>query len=193
MEYIPTAILDVALIKPKVLGDRRGYFMETFRQNEFDRHIGPTNFVQDNHSGSQQGILRGLHYQLKCTQGKLVRVVVGEVFDVAVDLRLGSQTFGKWVGSVLSAENKLQLWVPEGFAHGYYVMSEWAEFVYKTTDYYAPEWERSLLWNDPAIGIDWPLIDGQPPKLSDKDSAAPLLKEAEVFPIGWMTDNKESK
>ncbi len=193
MEYVPTEIPEVMLIKPKVLGDRRGYFMETFRQNEFEGHIGPTNFVQDNHSGSQQGILRGLHYQLKCTQGKLVRVVVGEVFDVAVDLRLGSPTFGKWVGSVLSAENKFQLWIPEGFAHGYYVMSEWAEFVYKTTNYYAPEWERSLLWNDPSIGIEWPLIDGQPPKLSGKDSAAPLLKEAEVFPLGWMTDNEERR
>lgn len=186
MEYIRTAIPDVILIKPKVFGDNRGFFMETFRQNEFEKLVGHTKFVQDNHSGSGQGILRGLHYQLKATQGKLVRVIAGEVFDVAVDIRKGSPTFGKWVGERLSAENKHQLWIPEGFAHGYYVISEWAEFIYKTTDYYAPEWERSLLWNDPMIGVEWPLVNGNPPTLSAKDSNAPLLADAEVFPEGWV-------
>lgn len=192
MEYIRTAIPEVILIKPKVFGDNRGFFMETFRQNEFEKLVGQTKFVQDNHSGSGQGILRGLHYQLRATQGKLVRVIAGEVFDVAVDIRKGSPTFGKWVGEILSAENKLQLWVPEGFAHGYYVISEWAEFVYKTTDYYAPEWERSLLWNDPTVGVEWPLINGKPPMLSTKDSTAPLLADAEIFPEGW-TKQEESK
>jgi len=191
MEYIRTSIPEVVLIKPKVFGDHRGFFMETFRQSELEEYCGPAQFVQDNHSGSGQGILRGLHYQLKNTQGKLVRVVVGEVFDVAVDIRQGSPTFGKWVGEYLSAENKHQLWVPEGFAHAYYVISEWAEFVYKTTDYYAPEWERSLLWNDPTIGIEWPLVNGELPKLSDKDAKAPTLKEADIFPLGWTKENKE--
>ena len=192
MEYIRTAIPDVILIKPKVFGDNRGFFMETFRQNEFEKLIGVAKFVQDNHSGSGQGILRGLHYQLKATQGKLVRVIAGEVFDVAVDIRKGSPTFGKWVGERLSAENKHQLWVPEGFAHGYYVISEWAEFVYKTTDYYAPEWERSLLWNDPMVGVKWPLVNGNLPTLSAKDAIAPLLADAEIFPEGW-TKKEESK
>lgn len=192
MEYIRAAIPDVILMKPKVFGDNRGFFMETFRQMEFEELVGPTKFVQDNHSGSAQGILRGLHYQLKATQGKLVRVIAGEVFDVAVDLRKGSPTFGKWVGEVLSAENKHQLWIPEGFAHGYYVISEWAEFVYKTTDYYAPEWERGLLWNDPTIGVEWPLVNGNPPTLSAKDAIAPILADAEIFPEGW-TKQEESK
>ena len=186
MEYIRTVIPDVILIKPKVFGDNRGFFMETFRQNEFEELVGQTKFVQDNHSGSGQGILRGLHYQLKATQGKLVRVIAGEVFDVAVDIRKGSPTFGKWVGEILSAENKHQLWVPEGFAHGYYVISEWAEFVYKTTDYYSPEWERGLLWNDPIVGVEWPLVNGNPPMLSTKDAIAPLLADAEIFPEGWV-------
>ena len=138
-------------------------------------------FVQDNHSGSQQGILRGLHYQIHQTQGKLVRVVSGEIFDVAVDLRRSSKTFSRWEGVRISAENKKQLWVPPGFAHGFYVLSEWAEVTYKTTDYYAPTWERSLLWNDPAVGIEWPLIKGQPPMLSGKDALGCLLSEAELF------------
>ena len=185
MEYIRTAIPEVILMKPTVFGDHRGFFLETFRQSGFDAFCGHQDFVQDNHSGSRQGILRGLHYQLHQTQGKLVRAAVGEVFDVAVDIRQGSPTFGKWIGAVLSAENRHQLWVPPGFAHGYYVISEWAEFLYKATNYYAPEWERSILWNDPAIGIDWPLVDGMLPTLSDKDAAAPLLAEAEVIPIGW--------
>jgi|MTBAKSStandDraft_1061840.scaffolds.fasta_scaffold00612_50 dTDP-4-dehydrorhamnose 3,5-epimerase len=188
MEYFRTAIPDVVLIKPQVFGDHRGFFLETFRQSEFDSVCGHQDFVQDNHSGSPRGILRGLHYQLHQTQGKLVRVVVGEVFDVAVDIRQGSPTFGKWVGMVLSAENRHQLWVPPGFAHGYYVMSEWAEFLYKATDYYAPVWERSILWNDPAIGIDWPLVEGRLPTLSKKDATALTLSEAEVFPADWSAE-----
>ncbi len=192
MEYIRTAIPDVILIKPKIFGDQRGFFLETFRQSEFDAFCGRHEFVQDNHSGSSQGILRGLHYQLHQTQGKLVRAAVGEVFDVAVDIRQGSPTFGAWVGALLSAENRHQLWVPPGFAHGYYVISEWAEFFYKTTDYYAPEWERSIVWNDPAIGIDWPLVEGALPTLSERDALAPTLAEAEVFSEGWSL-NKLTK
>jgi len=188
MEYIRTAIPDVVLMKPTVFGDHRGFFMETFRQAEFDAFCGHYDFVQDNHSGSPRGILRGLHYQLHQTQGKLVRAAVGEVFDVAVDIRQGSKTFGQWVGAVLSAENRHQLWVPPGFAHGYYVMSEWAEFLYKATDYYAPEWERSIRWNDPAIGIEWPLKEGFLPTLSNKDAIAPTFMEAEIFPTDWFAD-----
>ena len=188
MEYIRTAIPDVVLMKPTVFGDHRGFFMETFRQAEFDAFCGHHDFVQDNHSGSPRGILRGLHYQLHQTQGKLVRAAVGEVFDVAVDIRQGSKTFGQWVGAVLSAENRHQLWVPPGFAHGYYVMSDWAEFLYKATDYYAPEWERSIRWNDPAIGIEWPLEEGFLPTLSKKDAIAPTLMEAETFPTDWFAD-----
>ena len=188
MEYIRTAIPDVVLMKPTVFGDHRGFFMETFRQAEFDAFCGHYDFVQDNHSGSPRGILRGLHYQLHQTQGKLVRAAVGEVFDVAVDIRQGSKTFGQWVGAVLSAENRHQLWVPPGFAHGYYVMSDWAEFLYKATDYYAPEWERSIRWNDPAIGIEWPLKEGFLPTLSKKHAIAPTFMEAEIFPTDWFAD-----
>ena len=188
MEYIRTAIPDVVLMKPIVFGDHRGFFMETFRQAEFDAFCGHYDFVQDNHSGSPRGILRGLHYQLHQTQGKLVRAAVGEVFDVAVDIRQGSKTFGQWVGAVLSAENRHQLWVPPGFAHGYYVMSDWAEFLYKATDYFAPEWERSIRWNDPAIGIEWPLKEGFLPTLSNKDAIAPTFMEAEIFPTDWFAD-----
>ena len=188
MEYIRTAIPDVVLMKPIVFGDHRGFFMETFRQAESDAFCGDHDFVQDNHSGSPRGILRGLHYQLHQTQGKLVRAAVGEVFDVAVDIRQGSKTFGQWVGAVLSAENRHQLWVPPGFAHGYYVMSDWAEFLYKATDYYAPEWECSIRWNDPAIGIEWPLEEGFLPTLSKKDAIAPTLMEAETFPTDWFAD-----
>ena len=188
MEYQRTKINDVFLLIPSVFGDHRGFFLETFRQSEFDACCGHQDFVQDNHSGSGQGILRGLHYQLHNTQGKLVRAAVGEVFDVAVDIRQGSPTFGKWVGAVLTAENRHQLWVPPGFAHGYYVMSKWAEVFYKATDYYSPEWERSILWNDPAIGIEWPLVEGTLPTLSRKDTAAPTLAEAEVFPVGWSVE-----
>lgn len=175
-----TAIPDVLIIEPKVFGDERGFFYESFNARSFAEQTGvKAQFVQDNHSKSVKGVLRGLHYQIQQPQGKLVRVVAGEVFDVAVDIRKHSPTFGQWVGLVLSGENKRQLWIPEGFAHGFLVTSESAEFLYKTTDYYAPEFERSLLWNDPAIGIQWP-IEGEP-TLSNKDKAAKLLNEAEVL------------
>jgi dTDP-4-dehydrorhamnose 3,5-epimerase len=181
MEFIPTTIPDVLLIVPKVFGDQRGFFMETFRAELFAQAGIPVNFVQDNHSGSRQGILRGLHYQIHQPQGKLVRAVAGEVYDVVVDLRRSSPTFGRWEGHSLSAENRRQIWIPEGFGHGFYVLSEWAEVVYKTTDYYAPQWERTLLWNDPELGIEWPLIGGQQPILSAKDTHGKPLREAEAF------------
>jgi len=175
MKATRLAIPDVVLIEPKVFGDDRGFFFESFNQRQFEEAIGrQVKFVQDNHSRSAKGVLRGLHYQTQHTQGKLVRVVQGEVFDVAVDIRKGSSTFGKWVGARLSAENKHQLWVPEGFAHGFVVLSESAEFLYKTTDYYAPAYDRCILWNDPDLGIDWPI--DFPPILSVKDeSGVPLL------------------
>ncbi|MCD9467696.1 dTDP-4-dehydrorhamnose 3,5-epimerase [Photobacterium iliopiscarium] len=170
MKVIETEIPDVKIIEPDVFGDERGFFMETWNQNKFEELVTgkPTQFVQDNHSKSKKNILRGLHYQTENTQGKLVRVVSGEVFDVAVDIRKDSPTFGKWVGVYLSAENKRQLWIPKGFAHGFYVTSDEAEFVYKCTDYYNPSAENSILWNDPDIGIDWPLKNE--PILSIKDS-----------------------
>ncbi|WP_305845633.1 dTDP-4-dehydrorhamnose 3,5-epimerase [Photobacterium kishitanii] len=181
MKVIETDIPDVKIIEPAVFGDERGFFMETWNQNKFEELVTgkPTKFVQDNHSKSKKGILRGLHYQTENTQGKLVRVISGEVFDVAVDIRKGSPTFGKWVGVYLSAENKRQLWVPEGFAHGFYVTSDEAEFVYKCTDYYNPSTEHSILWNDPEIDIKWPLL--QEPLLSEKDRAANLLSVSEVL------------
>ena len=180
MQIKTTAIPNLLLLEPTVFGDERGFFYESYNQKHFAEMTGVTRkFVQDNHSKSARGVLRGLHYQIKQPQGKLVRVTSGEVFDVAVDLRKSSATFGKWVGMVLSAVNKRQLWIPEGFAHGFVVLSEHAEFLYKTTDYWAPEFERSLLWNDPAIGIDWPL-DGEP-LLSGKDKTGNLLANAEVF------------
>jgi dTDP-4-dehydrorhamnose 3,5-epimerase len=181
MEFERTTIPDVIVLQPKVFGDERGFFMETFRADDFAASGITESFVQDNHSGSQQGILRGLHYQIRQAQGKLVRAVAGEIFDAVVDLRRSSPTFGRWVGVLLSAKKKKQLWIPPGFAHGFYVLSEWAEVVYKATDYYAPEWERSLLWNDLALGIEWPLLDGRPPVLSEKDSHGKLLSEAELF------------
>ncbi|MBA6342101.1 dTDP-4-dehydrorhamnose 3,5-epimerase [Colwellia sp. MB02u-10] len=181
MNYIDTKIADVKIIEPKVFGDERGFFMETFRVDTFNEHCSEHAFVQDNHSKSSHGILRGLHYQLKNTQGKLVRVTSGEVYDVAVDMRKSSATFGQHVAVVLSGENKRQLWVPEGFAHGFYVMSESAEFVYKCTDYYAPEHEVSLLWNDPALNIQWPLVNGQAPVLAVKDEVGLLFKDAPAF------------
>lgn len=181
MHIQTTDIPDVVIIEPKVFGDDRGFFYESFNERSFQELTGvTTSFVQDNHSKSAKNVLRGLHYQIQQPQGKLVRVVAGEVFDVAVDIRKSSPTFGRWVGVVLSAENKRQLWVPPGFAHGFVVTSESAEFLYKTTDYWAPEFERSILWNDPAIGIQWP-IDGSP-LLSAKDQVAALLADAEVFP-----------
>lgn len=180
MKITPTAIPDVLVIEPKVFGDERGFFFESFNQAKFESFIGrKVNFVQDNHSKSVKNVLRGLHYQIQQPQGKLVRVVQGEVFDVAVDIRKSSPTFGKWVGEVLSADNKKQLWVPEGFAHGFVVLSETAEFLYKTTDYYAPEYERSIVWNDPTIAIQWP-INGEP-ILSAKDHQAKTLATAEHF------------
>ncbi len=180
MKITPTSIPDVLIIEPKVFGDERGFFFESFNQAKFEVAIGrQVNFVQDNHSKSAKNVLRGLHYQIQQPQGKLVRVVQGEVFDVAVDIRKSSSTFGKWVGEVLSADNKKQLWVPEGFAHGFVVLSESAEFLYKTTDYYAPEYERSIVWNDPAIAIKWP-INGEP-ILSAKDQQAKTLATAEHF------------
>ena len=181
MEFIITTIPDVILINPVIFGDARGFFVETYRQLEFADAGIQEHFVQDNHSGSIQGTLRGLHYQIKNAQGKLVQVVTGEIFDVAVDLRRSSSSFGMWVGEVLSAENKKQLWIPPGFAHGFYVMSDWANVLYKVTDYYAPEWDRTLLWSDPAIGIDWPLIPGKELNISSKDSQGKLLENADTF------------
>ncbi|WP_370600085.1 dTDP-4-dehydrorhamnose 3,5-epimerase [Pseudomonas nitroreducens] len=180
MKAIQMAIPDVVLFEPRVFGDERGFFFESFNQKVFDEVVGrPVTFVQDNHSRSVKGVLRGLHYQMQQPQGKLVRVVQGEVFDVAVDIRRGSPTFGQWVGAHLSAENKHQLWVPEGFAHGFVVLSETAEFLYKTTDYYAPAHERCIAWNDPQIGIQWP-FEGEP-QLSAKDQLGKQLAEADVF------------
>ncbi|MTW14119.1 dTDP-4-dehydrorhamnose 3,5-epimerase [Pseudoduganella eburnea] len=174
-------IPDVVLFEPKVFGDERGFFLESFNQARFDEAVGRSvTFVQDNHSRSLKGVLRGLHYQIQQPQGKLVRVVSGTVFDVAVDLRKSSPTFGQWVGEILSADNKRQLWVPEGFGHGFVVLSDSAEFLYKTTDYYAPQYERSIAWNDPELAIDWQL-DGAAPVLSVKDAQGKALREAEVF------------
>ena len=180
MKIIETKIPDVKLLEPAVFGDERGFFMETFRDEWFRQNIADRIFVQENHSKSVKGVLRGLHYQTENPQGKLVRVVQGAVFDVAVDLRKSSPTFGQWVGEMLSAENKRQLWIPEGFAHGFYVLSETAEFTYKCTDYYNPQAEHSLIWNDPVIGIEWNL-EGSP-HLSAKDSAAKSFAQAIVFP-----------
>lgn len=174
------AIPDVILVEPRVFGDARGFFFESFNQRLFEDAVGrPANFVQDNHSRSTKGVLRGLHYQIQCAQGKLVRVVEGEVFDVAVDMRRSSPTFGHWVGAHLSAENKHQLWIPEGFAHGFVVLSQTAEFLYKTTDYYAPAHERCLAWDDPEVAIRWPLVEA--PLLSDKDKLGKRLAEADTF------------
>jgi len=180
MKIIGTEIEDVFIIEPKVFGDERGFFFESFHQKRWDELTGFTvNFVQHNHSSSARNVLRGLHYQIKQPQGKLVRVIKGEVFDVAVDIRKSSPTFGKWTGVNLSAENKRQFWVPEGFAHGFYVLSECAEVLYFATDYYAPEYERAIVWNDPDLHIDWP-FNGTP-VLSEKDRNAVRLIDAEVF------------
>jgi dTDP-4-dehydrorhamnose 3,5-epimerase len=180
MKVTATVIPDVLLIEPRVFGDARGFFYESFNQKQWRESTGlDRTFVQDNHSRSVRGVLRGLHYQIRQAQGKLVRVVLGEVFDVAVDLRRTSPTFGQWVGVVLSAENKHQLWIPEGFGHGFVVLSEVAEFLYRTTDYWAPEHERCIVWNDPDIGIDWQIAD--PPILSAKDAAGVAFRAAEVY------------
>jgi len=180
MQIQKTSIPDVVIFEPKIFGDQRGFFYESFNQQKFSELTGVSaSFVQDNHSRSAKNVLRGLHYQIKQPQGKLVRVIHGEVYDVAVDIRSSSPTFGKAVGVHLSAENNRQLWIPAGFAHGFLVLSEYAEFLYKTTDYWAPQYERSIIWNDPEIAIDWP-ITGEP-ILSEKDKQGRLLTEAEVF------------
>ncbi len=180
MKATPLAIPDVVLIEPKVFGDERGFFFESFNQAQFEQAIGKSvQFVQDNHSRSARNVLRGLHYQIQQSQGKLVRVVQGEVFDVAVDLRKSSKTFGQWVGEILSADNKRQLWIPEGFAHGFVVLSETAEFLYKTTDSYAPAHERCMLWSDATLAIQWPV--GIQPILSAKDAQGKPFNEAEMF------------
>jgi len=181
LKVIETALPDVLILEPRVFGDERGFFYESFNARAFAEATGLSReFVQDNHSRSQRGVLRGLHYQLQQAQGKLVRVSAGEVYDVAVDIRRSSPTFGRWVGAHLSAENKRQLWVPEGFAHGFLVLSEFAEFLYKTTDYYAPAHERCIRWDDPSLAIDWPLTEA--PQLSGKDQVGLALTDAELFP-----------
>ncbi len=181
MKIIPTSIPDLLIIEPKVFGDERGFFYESFNKRRFVELTGvEAEFVQDNHSKSARHVLRGLHYQIRQAQGKLVRVVAGAVFDVAVDIRKSSPTFGQWAGVNLSAENKRIFWIPPGFAHGFVVLSETAEFLYKTTDYWAPEFERSILWNDAELAIDWQL-DGVTPLLSAKDKAGVALRDAEVF------------
>ncbi len=181
MEFLPTRLPDVIVIRPKVFEDSRGFFMETWHRTLFRQAGIDATFVQDSHSRSVAGAIRGLHYQIERAQGKLVRVVKGEVFDVAVDLRKSSPDFGQWASEILSAGNKKQMWIPPGFAHGFLVLSETAEFEYKCTDYYSPEHERTICWDDPDIGIDWPLADGQPPILSQKDQAGLPLKEAQVY------------
>jgi len=182
MQFEPTEIAEVVLIRPRVFGDPRGFFLESWEQRKFAAAGIDTHFVQDNHSRSGRHILRGLHYQIKQTQGKLVRVVTGTVYDVAVDIRRTSPTFGRWVGVVLSEENHHMLWVPPGFAHGFVVLSDSADFLYRCTDFYAPEHERAILWNDPDLKVQWPLPPGAEPVLSAKDAAAPRLRDAEVFP-----------
>jgi dTDP-4-dehydrorhamnose 3,5-epimerase len=180
MKFTKLNIPDVVLIEPKVFGDERGFFLETFRQSEFEKYCGNYTFVQDNHSKSKANILRGLHYQLNNPQGKLVRVTKGEVYDVAVDLRKNSPYFGQWVAALLSEKNKYLLWVPPGFAHGFYVTSEEAEFQYKCTDYYAPEDEHSIVWNDPSLNIEWPLLMDKP-ILSEKDQAGSCFNDALIY------------
>jgi dTDP-4-dehydrorhamnose 3,5-epimerase len=181
MLFEPTSIPDVVLITPQVFGDERGFFMETYQAQRFGAAGLPFIYVQDNHSGSQHGTLRGLHYQVRQPQGKVIHAVVGSIYDVVVDLRRWSPSFGQWVGIEISAKNKTMLWVPPGFAHGFYVQSDWAEVTYKTTDYYAPEWERTLLWNDPALNIPWPIPNGEEPILSAKDMLGKPLAQAEVY------------
>ena len=180
MRLVPTSLKDVVILEPKVFGDERGFFLESYNEATFEALGLPTRFMQDNHSGSRKGVLRGLHYQLQRPQGKLVRVLRGQIFDVAVDLRRDSAQFGQWFGLVLSAENRRSLWVPPGFAHGFLVLTDFAEVAYKATELYAPAFERSVLWNDPAIGIEWPL-SGEP-MLSEKDGAGALLADAETYP-----------
>lgn len=181
MQFLPTTIPDVILIEPRVFGDERGFFLETYHAQRFAEAGIQVDFVQDNHSGSLRGTLRGLHYQIRQTQAKLVRVISGEIFDVAVDIRRSSPTFGQWVGVNLSAENKRQVWIPAGFAHGFYVLSEWAEIIYKASDFYAPQWECTLLWSDLQLGIQWPLIEELPLIISARDAQGLPLSEAKLF------------
>ena len=181
MKFTPTDIPDVITIEAEVFEDGRGFFLETYQTRTFEAAGIEAVFVQENLSGSHRGTLRGLHYQIRQPQGKLVGVVSGEIFDVALDIRRSSPTFGKWTGSYLSAKNREQLWIPPGFAHGYYAVSDWAEIRYMTTDYYAPQWERTILWNDPGIGIEWPLIDGNQPEVSHKDALGTSFSDAELF------------
>jgi dTDP-4-dehydrorhamnose 3,5-epimerase len=181
MQVNTTSISGVLIIQPRIFSDSRGFFMESYRESSYqDLGIGPE-FIQDNHSGSTKGVLRGIHYQIQHPQGKLVRVIKGEVFDVAVDLRKSSPTFGHYVGTLLTEENHKQLWVPQGFGHGFYVLSEWAEFIYKVTDIYAPEWERTIIWDDPDLGIEWPLVDGVDVIISEKDAKGNRFLDADVF------------
>jgi dTDP-4-dehydrorhamnose 3,5-epimerase len=181
MRFTALEIKDVILITPRVFEDERGFFLESFREDRFAAAGITAKFVQDNHSASAQGVLRGLHYQIQQAQGKLLRCTMGEIYDIAVDIRRSSPTFGRWVSVVLSAKNKQMLWVPSGFAHGFYVISERAELLYKTSDYYAPHYERSLLWNDPALDIPWPLVEGAAPTLSKKDADGVPLSQAETY------------
>lgn len=181
MDFVQTEIPDVICIQPRIFEDHRGFFLETYQAEKFSQAGIDCQFVQDNHSRSKQGILRGLHYQVRHVQGKLVRAVVGEIFDVAVDIRRSSPTFGKWIGVVLSAQNKQQLWVPPGFAHGFYVVSDWAEVLYKTTDVYDPQAERCIAWDDPTLNIAWPSFPNGGPVLSPKDLNGTLFEKAEVF------------
>ena len=181
MKITPLEIRDVIMIEPRVFQDDRGFFLETFQADKYVAAGITVPMVQDNHSGSRQGVLRGLHYQIHKPQGKLVSVMAGTVFDVAVDLRRSSPTFGRWVGATLSAGNHRQLWVPPGFAHGFYVLSEWAEVIYQVTDFYDPQSERTLIWNDATVGVRWPLLDGRAPLLSPKDAQGHPLAKAELF------------
>jgi dTDP-4-dehydrorhamnose 3,5-epimerase len=181
MQFIQTELPGIVLIEPTIFGDDRGYFMEVYHAQNFQESGINASFMQDNQSGSKQGTLRGLHYQIRHPQGKLVRVITGEVFDVAVDIRRSSATLGKWFGTRLSAENKRQIWIPVGFAHGIFVLSEWAELLYKVSDYYAPEWERTISWDDPVLGIHWPLKPGVQPILSDKDRHGLPLEKSELY------------
>jgi len=181
VEFTPTKIADVLQITPRIFEDDRGFFFESFQARLFENQGIRMTFVQDNHVGSKRGVLRGLHYQIQQAQGKLVRVAAGKVFDVAVDLRKRSPTFGQWVGVTLSAEEKNQFWIPPGFAHGYYTLSDWAEVLYKATDFYTPEYERTLLWNDPDLAITWPILEGTKPLLSEKDERGDPFTQAETY------------
>ena len=181
MQFRTTELPDIVLVEPRVYEDARGFFFESYHKQLFEEQKISLEFVQDNHSRSKHGTLRGLHYQIRQPQGKLVRVILGEIYDVAVDLRKSSPTFGKWMGLNLSAKNKKQLYIPPGFAHGFYVLSEWAEVLYKASDYYAPQWERTLLWNDTKVNISWPLPENEEPLLSSKDAAGIPFEQAEVY------------